>query len=75
MSEERPKGVRLAEALDAVRWDYDPEDDRLSPLVSTERYFRDFPWEPEDVFVDCVEGQLDLGIEGKESVVLGQTRD
>jgi hypothetical protein len=30
--------------LDAVRWDYDPEEEELSPLVSTERYFRDFPW-------------------------------
>ncbi len=44
------KTVRLAEAIDSVRWDYDPDEDDLSPLVSTERYFRDFPWEPEDIF-------------------------
>jgi hypothetical protein len=42
----------LAKAIDAVRWDYDPEGEELSPLVSTERYFRDFPWEPEEVFVE-----------------------
>ena len=50
MTESGPGTLRLAEAIDSVRWDYDPEDDQLSPLVSTERYFRDFPWEPEDVF-------------------------
>jgi len=41
---------RLAEVIDSVRWDYDPEAEHFSPLVTTERYFRDFPWEPEDVF-------------------------
>lgn len=34
----------VGQVLDAVRWDYDPEEEELSPLVSTERYFRDFPW-------------------------------
>ncbi len=47
-----PKAIRLADVMDSVKWDYDPEDDDLSPLVSTERYFRDFPWEPEDVFAE-----------------------
>lgn len=41
-------GPALAEVIDAVRWDYDPEDDDVSPLVSTERYFRDFPWDGEN---------------------------
>ena len=36
-----------ADVLDAAFWDYDPEADLLSPLVTTDRYFRDFPWEPE----------------------------
>lgn len=36
--------------LDEVPWDYDPEAQDPSPLVPTQRYFRDFPWEPEDVF-------------------------
>ncbi len=36
-----------ADVLDRVAWDYDPEDDLLSPLVTTERYFRDFPWDRE----------------------------
>ncbi len=45
-----PRSAPLAEVVDSVRWDYDPEDEHLSPLVTTERYFRDFPWEPEDVF-------------------------
>lgn len=36
-----------AETIDAIRWDYDPEGDQLSPLVSSARYFRDFPWESE----------------------------
>ncbi len=34
----------VGQVLDAIRWDYDPEEEELSPLVSTERYFRDFPW-------------------------------
>lgn len=38
-------GGRVAEVMDSVRWEYDPEDELLSPLVSTERYFRDFPWD------------------------------
>lgn len=36
-----------ADVLDGGRWDFDPEDELLSPLVTTERYFRDFPWETE----------------------------
>ncbi len=39
----QPAG-QVADLLDKVAWDFDPEDDLLSPLVSTERYFRDFPW-------------------------------
>lgn len=35
----------LADVIDSVRWDYDPEAEEVSPLVSTEQYFRDFPWE------------------------------
>jgi len=52
MAEEKKKsseGPRVAEIIDTVVWDYDPEDDQPSPLVSTQRYFRDFPWEPEEV--------------------------
>ncbi len=37
----------VADVLDGVAWDFDPEDDFVSPLVTTERYFRDFPWTPE----------------------------
>ena len=37
-----------ADLLDGVTWDFDPEDDLLSPLVTTERYFRDFPWDARD---------------------------
>lgn len=47
---EKSRRASVADVLDAVRWDYDPESQQLSPLVSTERYFRDFPWEPEEVF-------------------------
>lgn len=36
-----------ADVLDGAFWDYDPEADLLSPLVTTDRYFRDFPWESE----------------------------
>ena len=43
---ERPPHATVADILDAVSWDYDPESRQLSPLVSAERYFRDFPWEP-----------------------------
>lgn len=44
----QPADAPVADVLDQVAWDYDPEDDLLSPLCSTERYFRDFPWEPEE---------------------------
>lgn len=40
-------GPRTADVVDGVAWDYDPEQERLSPLVSTRRWFRDFPWEPD----------------------------
>lgn len=43
---EHPKSS--AHIFDTVRWDYDPEDDQLSALVPAERYFRNFPWEPEE---------------------------
>lgn len=38
-----------ADVLDGAFWDYDPEADVLSPLVTTDRYFRDFPWEPDPI--------------------------
>lgn len=34
----------IGEVLDETRWDRRPDDDALSPLVSVDRYFRDFPW-------------------------------
>lgn len=37
----------LADALDRVRWDYDPAQQLLSPLVATARWFEDFPWDGE----------------------------
>lgn len=39
----------LADLLDGVRWDYDPSRHDLdtSPLVTAERYFAEFPWEPD----------------------------
>lgn len=37
-----------ADLLDRVAWDFDPEDELLSPLITTERYFRDFPWDDRD---------------------------
>lgn len=48
-SRDQARSPRVADVVDRVAWDYDPEDHRLSPLVSTRRYFRDFPWEPEEV--------------------------
>lgn len=55
-SAREPGGPPVAEVIDAVDWDYDPESQNLSPLVSTQRYFRDFPWEPEDLPDGPVEG-------------------
>lgn len=40
--------VTLADVLGAVQWDYDPAQRLLSPLVTTARYFQDFPWDGED---------------------------
>jgi len=42
----------VADLLDGVRWDYDPEQEEVSPLISVERYFRDFPWEPPEVMAE-----------------------
>ncbi len=42
-----PAGA-AADILDGVAWEYDAEADLLSPLVTTERYFRDFPWHDRD---------------------------
>lgn len=44
MAEPKARGPRVAEVIDGVAWDYDPEKDP-SPLVSTRQYFRDFPWD------------------------------
>ena len=43
----KPSSDPTADVLDGVDWEFDPEDELVSPLVSTERYFRDFPWEGE----------------------------
>ena len=37
----------LAELIDAVRWDYTPDERLLSPLTATARYFEAFPWDGE----------------------------
>lgn len=34
-----------ADVFDAVAWTFDPADDDLTPLASTERWFEHFPWE------------------------------
>ncbi|HSN85192.1 MAG TPA: hypothetical protein VL025_00475 [Thermoanaerobaculia bacterium] len=39
--------VTLGEVVNAVRWDYVPSQELLSPLVETARYFQDFPWDGE----------------------------
>lgn len=52
MAEDFRTSGSIAAAIDSVRWDYDPDGQLLSPLVSSERYFREFPWEPEEVFLD-----------------------
>lgn len=44
----QPPGTTLADLLDGVRWDFDPAQQRLSPLVATSRWFEDFPWEGEE---------------------------
>lgn len=41
--EERP--VTLGEAVGGVRWDYDPSQRLLSPLVEAAKYFEHFPWD------------------------------
>ena len=38
----------LADLLDGVRWDFDPAQQLLSPLVATARWFEHFPWDGED---------------------------
>lgn len=48
MAEDEIRPRPVGELLDRVRWDYDPEAELLSPLVSTQRYFRDFPWDGQE---------------------------
>ena len=40
--------LTLADALDGVRWDFDPAQQILSPLVTTARWFEDFPWDGDE---------------------------
>ena len=40
--------LTLADAIDGVRWEYDPAQQMLSPLVSTSRWFEGFPWDGEE---------------------------
>lgn len=40
--------LTLGEAVSGVRWDYDPSQRLLSPLVEAARYFEEFPWDGED---------------------------
>ncbi len=51
MADPRSNGASptVAAIIDAVRWDYDPESEEASPLMPAEQYFRDFPWEPEEL--------------------------
>ena len=48
MSESERDETPVAEVIDSVLWDYDPDAEEISPLISAERYFRDFPWDPEE---------------------------
>jgi hypothetical protein len=40
----------LGSVINEVRWDYDPAQRLLSPLVAAAKYFEEFPWngEPEE---------------------------
>jgi hypothetical protein len=48
MDDRKQASPRLAEVLDAVRWDYDPAARLSSPLASTASYFQSFPWDGEE---------------------------
>ena len=52
MAEERASSGAAAEAFDAVRWDFDPEERDLTPLAPASRYFAEFPWEGEEAGTD-----------------------
>jgi len=43
--DEKTSPASLADALEEVRWDYDPTRRLASPLLPTARYFEDFPWD------------------------------
>lgn len=38
-------GSSLADLLERMDWNYSASDREPSPLATTERFFRDFPWE------------------------------
>ena len=42
------RSVTLGEVVNEVRWDYDPSQRLLSPLVEAARFFEAFPWDGED---------------------------
>jgi len=42
------RSVTLGEVVNEVRWDYDPGQRLLSPLVKAARFFEEFPWDGED---------------------------
>ena len=42
-----PPPRTLGEAVDAVRWSYDPSQRLLSPLVEAAKYFEHVPWDGE----------------------------
>ena len=43
----QPSRTTLADLLDGVRWDFDPAQRSLSPLVAAALWFEDFPWNGE----------------------------
>lgn len=43
-----PRPATLGEAVSGVRWDYDPSQRLLSPLVEAARYFEAFPWDGDE---------------------------
>ena len=48
----RPEGGEplqtLGDAVDTVRWSYDPSQRLLSPLVEAAKYFEHFPWDGDE---------------------------
>lgn len=66
MSGQDEKERAVADEMDRVDWGYDPDDAVVSPLVKTEQFFRDVPWDgDEPLEMNSWGAQRNKGVQGE----------